>query len=277
MLWVLDGATGKVRWSYPLSYGSFDPLVANGAVYFFSGDIVSAVNEQNGDKIWERSVSAGGGETLYVADDVLYVNGRDLAVYALTAHNGQMLWASAPDFSAFPLPMTGGLLLALYSHNGNLSIAGLDARTGQVVWQAPFPCNFVGRNPERPQEFIPSCTIAWSDVIDGTWYLLVSDSGEGPQGMYTIKRVDPRTGQLVSEHPLTSRQDTLRVIGASGGLLYAALGVPRTANTIPYDDTIFVAYHLEDATQAWDHVMPPFPAPQGANTSPNTSETVLAP
>jgi hypothetical protein len=56
-----------------------------------------------------------------------------------------------------------------------------------------------------------------------------------------------------------------------------ALGVPRTANTIPYTDTIFVAYHLNDATQAWRHVMPPFPAPQGANTSPNTSGTVLVP
>jgi outer membrane protein assembly factor BamB len=279
-LWALDGATGKVRWSYPLSYGSFDPLVADGVVYFFSGGIVTAVKEQNGDKIWERSVSAVGGGMLYIADDVLYVNGRDLAgyaVYALSAHNGQILWTSAPEFSVFPLPITGGLLLAQQQHNGNLSIAGLDARTGKVGWQAPLPCNAVRRNPERPQEVIPSCTVSWSAVIDGNWYLLVSDSGEGPQGMYIIKRVDPRTGQLLSEHPLASRQDNLGVIGASNGLLFAALGVPRTANNIPYDDTIFVAYHLENATQAWDHVMPPFPAPQGANTSPNTSETVLVP
>src|SRR5579883_1131057 len=44
-LWVLDGATGHVRWSYPLSDGSLSgaPLVTNGVVYFSSGNILSAV------------------------------------------------------------------------------------------------------------------------------------------------------------------------------------------------------------------------------------------
>ncbi len=290
---VLDGATGKVRWSYPLSGGSLldPPLVANGVVYFSSGNILSAVKEQNGNKIWEKRVSAVRGfENLYVADDILYVNGgtsigfgsTNKVVYALAAHNGQVLWISNPDFSAFHLSMTGCLLLAWDQYNGNYSIAGLDPRTGKVAWQVPFTCNAVTHDPENPQVLNPSCGVSWSEVIDGKWYLLESDSrlqngGQGPQMVYTIKSFDPRTGQLLAEHPLGSGQDNLGVIGASNGLLYVALGVPRTANTIPYTDTIFVAYHLNDATQAWRHVMPPFPAPQGANTSPNTSGTVLVP
>lgn len=290
---ALDGATGHVRWTYPLSDGSLFnvPLVANGVVYFSSGNILSAVNEQDGNKLWEKRVSARGSVgTLSVANDILYANGYLLypfdrtneAIYALAVHNGHILWTSPPDFNAFPLPITDGLLLAWRQHNGNYSIAGVDPRTGQAVWQVPFPCNAILRDVENPQRVNPSCRVSWSEVINGKWYVLESDSqpqkgGQDSQETYSLKSFDPRTGQLLSEHPLESNQSNLDVMGASNGLLYVNTGVPRTANTIPYTDTIFVAYYLNDATQAWRHVMPPFPAPQGANTSPNTSGVVLAP
>lgn len=290
---ALDGATGNVRWNYPLSDGSLSdlPLVANGVVYFSSGNILSAVNEQNGNKIWERRVSTiGGFGTLYVANDILYANGYNIypfdrineAIYALAVHSGQILWISQPDFNAFQLPITDGLLLAWRQHNGNYSIAGVDTRTGKAVWQVPFTCNSLSHDVENPQIVNLSCGVSWSEVINGTWYVLESDSqpqkgGQGSQEIYSLKSFDPRTGQLLSEHPLESSQGNPEVMGASNGLLYVNIGVPRTANTIPYTDTIFVAYYLNDATQAWRHAMPPFPAPQGANTSPNTSGVVLAP
>jgi outer membrane protein assembly factor BamB len=184
--------------------------------------------------------------------------------------------------SAFSTPVTNGLLLAWRWYNGVYAVVGLDAHTGKVAWQEPFACRAVASNPESPKTLYPSCQVEWESVIGGKLYLLLSDNksqndGQNAQIIYTLKSIDPRTGQLLSEHPLRSSQDRPSAIGADNGLLYATIGVPRTANTIPYDDTIFVAYRLSDGTEVWRHAMPPFPPPLGANTSPNTSGAVLAP
>jgi outer membrane protein assembly factor BamB len=290
---ALNGATGNVRWNTPLPGGSLSdlPLVANGVVYFSSGNILFAVNEQNGSRIWEQSMSArGGSDLLFIAQGILYINGYTIypfersngAISALAAHNGQLLWTSPPDFNAFPLPITGGLLLGWRQYNGHYSIAGIDPRTGRVVWQVPFLCNALFHDVENPQLLTPSCSVFWSAVINGKWSMLESDSqlqkgGQGSQNSYTLKTFEPRTGQLLSERPLESSQGNPQVIGTNKDILYVNIGVPRTAHTVPYTDTIFVAFSLNDATQVWHHAMPPFPTPRGANTSPDTSGVVLAP
>src|SRR5581483_615139 len=225
-LYALDGATGKVRWSYPLLDGSLSapPLAANGMVYFSSGNILSAVDEQNGDKVWGKQMpNRGGLESLYVANDRLYVNGgsviaslvgdigtidntggTDKAIYALDARNGRILWTSEPDFNAFQLPITNGLLLSQRQHNGNYSIAGLNANTGKAIWQVPFACNGgVSGNPASPGAAYPSCGVFWSEVINGVLYLLESDikppnSNQRSSMIYTLKSFNPRTGQLLS-------------------------------------------------------------------------------
>src|SRR5260370_26798378 len=53
-LYTLDGATGKVRWSAPLTQGSLidSPVVENGVVYVSAGTLFYALKEQNGEKIW---------------------------------------------------------------------------------------------------------------------------------------------------------------------------------------------------------------------------------
>lgn len=302
-LYALDGATGQVRWHYPLAEGTLltPPVAANGVVYFSSGNsnILSAVDEQNGGKVWETRVrNAEGLESLYIADDRLYVNESPLiidlvgsvgntrhinrAIYAFDARNGKQLWTSDPDFDAFHFPITGGMLLSERQHNGTYSIAGLDPGTGKAVWQVPFTCNSATPNPESPALPYPSCGVSWSEVINGTLYLLETDSrilnhNQSIQTLYTLESFDPRTGQLLFKHPLESGRDNPGVIGINNGLLYATISIPREANTISYADVVFVAYHLNDGTQAWRHAMPPFPAPQGANTSPNTSGAVLFP
>ncbi|HEU5229972.1 MAG TPA: PQQ-binding-like beta-propeller repeat protein [Ktedonobacteraceae bacterium] len=295
---VLDGSTGQVRWSFPLLDGSLlsTPLVTNGVVYFSSGNILTAVKEQNGDKIWQMQIpNVGGIENLYVVNNTLYVNGGSLitfggggtsstrqAIYALDIHNGRIVWTSDPGFHAFQLPITNGLLLAERQYNGSYSIAGLDLRTGKASWQVPFTCQGTTTNPEIPRALYPSCSVSWSEVIDGTLHVIESDSqlpnsNQGIQTTYTLKSFDPRTGKLLSEHLLATGQNNPTVLGTSNGLLYMTIGIPRTANTIPYSDTVFAAFHLNNGAQAWQHAMPPFPAPQGANTSPNTSGAVLAP
>ncbi len=283
---TLDGATGKVRWSVPLPQGSLfsPPLVENGAVYFPSGYTYYAVHEQTGQRIWEQPIPGAGTLTgAYINSGILYINSYSIImesstdtrnIYALDARTGRLLWSAGPGYNILSLPIAQGLLLAARQHNGVYSIAGLDPRTGKVAWQAPFQCAV---NHFGPKLLYPDCGALWAEVISGKLYLLESNGPPQNKAVYTLKVFDPHTGQLLSEHPLAVEQDNPVAIGASNGLLYVRINVPRIANTISYMDYVFVAYRLSDGATAWRHTMPPFPAPTSANTAPGTSQPVLAP
>ncbi len=283
---TLDGATGKVRWSVPMPQGSLlsAPLVENGAVYFSSGNTLYAVHEQNGQRIWEQSVPGAG--TLagaYISGGILYVNSYSVImesstdtkdIFALDTRTGRLLWSAGPGYNVFNISITNGLLLAAREHNGVYSIAGLGPRTGKAAWQVPFQCAVYHFGPEL---LYPECDALWTKDISGKLYLLESAGQPANKPVYTLKSFNPATGQLLSEYPLAVEQDNPVVVGASNGLLYLRIGVPRIANTISYTDYVFVAYRLSDGATAWRHVMPPFPAPTSANTAPGTSQPVLAP
>ncbi|HVB71947.1 MAG TPA: PQQ-binding-like beta-propeller repeat protein [Ktedonobacteraceae bacterium] len=285
-LYTLDGATGKVRWSVPLPQGSLlnAPLVENGTVYYSSGNLVFAVKEQSGERIWEQPVPAAGMLTdVSPAGGILYVNSSSVImesstdtrnIYALNAQTGQLLWSAGPGYNTLNVSITNGLLLAAREHNGVYSIAGLDARTGKATWQVPFQCAVYHFGPKL---LYPECSALWTEAINGKFYLLESDGQPLNKRVYTLKSFDAGTGQLLAEHPLAIEQDNPVAIGASNGLLYLQINVPRIANTISYTDYVFVAYHLSDGTTMWRHTMPPFPAPTSANTAPGTSRPVLAP
>lgn len=283
---TLDGATGRLRWSLPMPQGSLAsaPLVENGIVYFLSGNILYAVHEQNGQRIWKQPVPGAG--TLagaYITGGILYVNNYPIIMesstdirnfFALDARTGQLLWSAGPGYNMLNIPITDGLLLAAREHNGVYSLAGLDQRTGKAAWQVPFQCAVSHFGPEL---VYPECSAVWTGVIDGKLYMLESDGQPVHKPVYTLKSFDPATGQLLSEHPLVVNQDNLVAVGADNGLLYLRISVPRFANTIYYDDYVFVALRLSDGATAWSHTMPAFPPPTSANTSPGTSQPVLAP
>ncbi len=186
----------------------------------------------------------------------------------------RLLWSAGPGYNTLNLPVTNGLLLAAREHNGIYSLAGLDPRTGKATWQTPFQC---GIYHFGPQLVYPDCGAVWTGIIDGKLYLLESDGQPVHKPVYTLKSFDPATGQLLSEHQLANQQDNLVAVGAANGLLYLRVNVPRFANTIYYDDYVFVALRLSDGATAWSHTMPAFPPPTSANTSPGTSSPVLAP
>lgn len=283
-LYTLDGTTGKVRWSAPMPQGSLtgSPVVENGAVYFSAGTLFYALKEQNGEKIWEQTVPTSGTFGTYLAGGILYVNGPAMMIesstdvrdiFALNARTGQLLWTADPGYNMLNIPITDGLLLAAREHNGIYSIAGLDPQTGKVAWQAPFQCAV----SQFDRWLYPACSVSWAEVINGKLYLLESAGQPQNKMVYTLKSFNPGTGQLLSEHQLAIEQDNPVAIGASNGLLYMQINVPRIANTISYTDYVFAAYRLSDGANAWSHAMPPFPAPTSANTAPGTSEPVLAP
>lgn len=260
------------------------PLVEHGAVYFSSGNQLYALNEQSGARIWEQTVPAAGSLTdAYLAGGTLYVNGYSMImesstdtrnIFALNAQTGRLLWSAGPGYNMLNMPITDGLLLAAREHNGIYSIAGLDPHTGKAAWQVPFQCAV---NHFGPQLTYPGCGALWTEDINGKLYLLESAGLPQNKTVYTLKSFDPGTGQLLSEHQLAIEQDNPVAIGASNGLLYMQINVPRIANSISYTDYLFAAYRLSDGATAWSHAMPPFPAPTSANTAPGTSQPVLAP
>lgn len=293
-LYTLDGATGQVRWHIYLSDVSLlqPPLVANGVVYVASGNLLYALKEQNGERIWQQTVPVlGDFATSYLVNGILYVtNDTPIAdvgsvgsqqnvdnrnFFAYNARSGQLLWETETGYDTlFNLPIAGGLLFAARNDNGAYSIGGLNPQTGKVAWQAPFQCA-VGR---FNQQVSPTCSAVWTAIMNGKLYLLESDSQSQGKAVYTLKSFDPATGQLLSAHQLTfGQQDTVGVVGASNGLLYLQIGKSKWANGIPYSNFIFAAYRLSDGSLAWSHTMPSFPPPTSANTQPNTSQPVLAP
>lgn len=284
---TLDAATGRFRWSQLMPQGLGAPLVENGVVYVLSGDILYAVREQNGQRIWAQTIPGAGALTgAYSpdgADGILYINtfsfimesSTDIKnIFALDARTGRLLWSAGPGYNTLRLPVTNGLLLAAREHNGVYSLAGLNPRTGKVAWQVPFQCGIYHFGPHL---VYPECSAVWTGVIGGKLYLLESDGQPVHKPAYTLKSFDPATGRLLSEHPVAIGQDNLMAIGAADGLLYLRVNVPRFANTIYYDDYVFVAYRLTDGAATWSHTMPRFPPPTSANTSPGTSSPVLAP
>ena len=263
------------------------PLVENGVVYLLSGNILYAVHEQNGQRIWAQKIpgagALAGAYRAGDADGILYINSSSFVmeastdirnIFALDARTGRLLWSAGPGYNTLNLPITNGLLLAAREHNGVYSLTGLDARTGKVAWQVPFQCGVYHFGPKL---VYPECSAVWTEVIDGKLYLLESDGQPGNKQVYTLKSFDPATGRLLSEHQLALEQNFLTAVGADNGLLYLRVNVPRFANTIYYDDYVFVAIRLSDGATAWSHTMPRFPPPTSANTSPNTSAPVLAP
>jgi outer membrane protein assembly factor BamB len=284
-LYSLDGATGKVRWSAPFPQGAVPnaPLVQHGVVYYSSGNLLIALNEQSGQRIWEQPVP--GAVTLadaYIADGMLYVDSASIIMesstdtrnlFAFDSSTGRLLWSAGPGYNRLNVPVTGGLLLAAREHNGIYSIAGLDSHTGKVAWQVPFQCAV----DTFGSLVYPACSALWASVIDGKLSLLASRGRPPNKLVYSLKSFNPTTGQLLAEHPLAVEQESLIAVGADNELLYLRINVPRFANTISYDDYVFVAYRLSDGATAWRYAMPPFPPPTSANTAPGTSLPVLAP
>jgi outer membrane protein assembly factor BamB len=219
----------------------------------------------------------------YLADGILYVDSSSFIMesstdtrnlFALDSRTGRLLWSAGPGYNMLNVPVMNGLLLAAREHNGIYSLAGLDSHTGKVTWQVPFQCPV---DHFGPNLVYPECSALWTGMIGGKLALLES-SGQPPDtSVYTLKSFNPTTGQLLSEHPLEVEQDSLIAVGADNGLLYLRVNVPRFANTIPYDDYVFVAYRLSDGGTAWRYAMPPFPPPTSADTAPGTSWPVLAP
>jgi outer membrane protein assembly factor BamB len=137
---ILNPSTvGKValQWSYPAQYTlEGAPAVANGMVYFASGDNFShmffglyALKADTGDLVWSITMSSPTFGAPAVANGVVYLIAGP--VYAFDANTGSLLWQSRYNNCSFAPTLANGLVYAVCNSN---VVYGFDAKTGTTVW-----------------------------------------------------------------------------------------------------------------------------------------------
>jgi len=114
--------------------------------------VVTALNRQNGKKLWSTKVSKeiGGwaGKIVYsfkekdlnhgitggisYADGFLYIGNYAGEVIALSATNGKQVWRKQLKGEVSSVPQTNGQVVAVQTMNGKLIV--LDAKTGADMW-----------------------------------------------------------------------------------------------------------------------------------------------
>jgi alcohol dehydrogenase (cytochrome c) len=141
----------RMAWTLALPAGptQITPLVHDGVMFVTgSGDHFFALDAATGDQLWhyKRGLPAGVGASLQrniaLYEDKIYFGTSDVAVVALEAKTGKVLWEQSignPKDSTTnggPLVAQGVVLQGLQGAGrpGGQEIVGLDATTGVVLW-----------------------------------------------------------------------------------------------------------------------------------------------
>jgi eukaryotic-like serine/threonine-protein kinase len=96
-IYALDASTGALKWSYRTAGDiQSSPAVANGVVYFGSGDTnVYALNATTGALKWKHATAGSIMSSAAVAYGSVYIASGDGNVYALNAATGAVDWSTA--------------------------------------------------------------------------------------------------------------------------------------------------------------------------------------
>jgi eukaryotic-like serine/threonine-protein kinase len=203
---ALDIATGKPKWVLPTEYErkfeannlhglppaaqtipdawdiyTSSPAVANGKVYFGSGDGgVYAVDAQTGLLQWKFSTKDVVHASPAVVNGTVYIGSWDSYLYAIDAETGQQKWAlktgedntihNQVGFQSSPAVVDG----TVYVGCRDAHVYAIDAATGQKKWEYPTSKSWVIGTPA---------------VRDGVVYVGTSDSSR-------FMALDAKTGRL---------------------------------------------------------------------------------
>jgi alcohol dehydrogenase (cytochrome c) len=149
--------TLRQAWRLPLDPGANEitPLVHDGVLFVFSGNVVLAVDGAGGTPLWRYehggadrySGQAGRMKSMAIHGQALLVATPDGRVLALEARSGKVLWntAIAGITAGSGLNLTSGPLVARgvvmvgaslgLNNRGGCFIVGLDATTGKERWR----------------------------------------------------------------------------------------------------------------------------------------------
>jgi len=203
---ALDIQTGQPKWVYAIEYErkfeaknlhgypsaaqtipdawdifTSSPAVANGKVYFGSGDgNVYAVDAQTGAVVWKFPTKDVVHSSPAIVNNIVYIGSWDSYLYAIDADTGQEKWSfkSGEDntvhnqvgFQSSPAVVDG----TVYIGCRDAHVYAIDAATGRKRWDYPTNKSWVIGTPA---------------VRDGMVYVGTSDSSR-------FMALDAKTGRL---------------------------------------------------------------------------------
>ena len=179
------------------------PAVANGRVYFGSGDgNVYAVDAATGVLQWKFPTQDVVHSSPAVVDNVVYIGSWDSRLYAIDADTGQQKWAfkagedpaihNQVGFQSSPAVVDG----TVYVGCRDAHVYAIDAATGRKKWDYPTSKSWVIGTPA---------------VRDGTVYVGTSDSAR-------FMAIDAKTGRL--RFNFDARAYMFSSAALAGGLAY---------------------------------------------------------
>jgi outer membrane protein assembly factor BamB len=131
------------------------PTIDDGRVYSFTGEGILHCNKlDDGASIWHRNLvkeyntkasEYGMSSSPLVADGlvIVQVGGDNAAVVAVDAATGKTAWTAGNGRAGYSSPallnVAGKPQLVAFAGSGCL---GIEAKTGNVVWQYPFPTDY---------------------------------------------------------------------------------------------------------------------------------------
>jgi eukaryotic-like serine/threonine-protein kinase len=225
---AIDAATGQAKWVYATEYErrfearnlhgyapaaqtipdawdmfTSSPAVANGIVYFGSGDGgVYAVDARSGLLQWKFTTGDVVHASPAVANGTVYVGSWDGNLYALDAATGQQRWVfkggqdpaihNQVGFQSSPAVVDG----TVYVGCRDAHVYALDAATGRRKWDYPTSKSWVNTTPA---------------VRDGLVYVATSDSSR-------FLALDARSGNL--RFAFDAHAYVFSSVALAGGLAY---------------------------------------------------------
>lgn len=176
VVWRLDRTTGNVQWRKSFSVpfktaggGEYHgngpkscPVYASGRLFTMSIDgTLSAWNASTGERLWQRNYDADfekshpnwGASTSPIVDHnhVIVHFGTDESgvLAALDVATGEEVWKHGKDGPSYSSPLLaeidGVRQVVEWNHR---ALVGVDSRTGQFLWEFPFP--HVGSDQNMP-------------------------------------------------------------------------------------------------------------------------------
>lgn len=179
-------ATGKKVWSYERSIpkltlrGTSAPLVVGETVFAgFSDGRLLSLSLATGELLWETTVAVPHGRTdlerlvdvdglFSVADGVVYVSSYQGRVAAISAADGNVLWAR--DMSSYTGLTVSGV--HIFITDAGSQVWALDKRTGATLWRQD---GLIGRELSTP--VVQGKAVVVADY-DGYVHWLSQDDGE---------------------------------------------------------------------------------------------------
>ena len=219
---ALDAATGQTLWSTQLldeSFFNVPPVTSDGILYVHGksfGGVVYAVDEHNGDLLWEARTFDGSEGTVTVANGIVYDAESCAQVYAFDGKTGELVWhhCSMCSGGGGSVATAYGTQLYVREDGASPQNAVLDLRTGVQTGTLPMPkadgamsladgnaylMNFVNSSGELRAVRLADGAVPWSiaDInfvgspLVAGGYVYAALSGK------TLEAFDAATGQQV--------------------------------------------------------------------------------